>query len=59
MTATLGLECYVKQRDERLERLIAVAQMIIDREEQELLKKYKWRKIEGYMKRQKDNSMHS
>ena len=41
MTATLGLECYVKQRDERLERLIAVAQIIIDREEQELLKKYK------------------
>ena len=40
MTATLGLGCYVKQRDERLERLIAVAQMIIDREE-ELLKKYK------------------
>lgn len=51
--ATLRLECYVRQRNERL---MAAARINIDREEQKLSKEYRRTKNERIQEWQKGNN---
>ena len=51
--ATLRLECYVRQRNERL---MAAARINIDREEQKLSKEYRRTKNERIQEWQKSNN---